>query len=112
MEMANNPTTLTLKDKDNYTSALTKGGITPDWVHFGDHEVDKDLTSGRGGRNFQYQFHGYPIAKDNMVVPNPKDIVTKALPSIPKLRREMIERGTTNGISDMSRGTSGCFQVG
>lgn len=90
MEMANNPTTLTLKEQDNYTAALTRAGITPDWVHFADHEIDKDLTSGRGGRNFQYHFHGYPVAKDNMVVPNPKDIVTKALPSIPKLRREML----------------------
>ena len=88
-DMAYHPTTLTLKDQDGYNAALMKAGITPDWVHLGDHEIDKDVVLGRGGRRFQYEFHGFPIPKADMQIPNPKDIVTKALPSIPSLRRDM-----------------------
>ena len=84
-------TTLTLKDamEDDYNAALTKAGITPDWVHFGDHTITHDETSGRGGRNWQYKFSGFPVAKANMVIPNPKDIVTQALPTISDLRIDM-----------------------
>jgi hypothetical protein len=75
--------------EDGYLAALNKAGISPEWVHLGPHTVTKDVTAPHGGRKFQYQFTEYPIEEDNMVVPNPKDIVTKALPSIPGLRTEM-----------------------
>lgn len=88
-EMESHTTKLTLKDKDGYHAALTKAGITPDWVHFGNHEVDKTVFLGRGGANLKYNFSGYPVKKANMVVPNPKDVVTKALPNIPQLRKSM-----------------------
>lgn len=82
---------MTLKDGmgDNFNATLVKAGITPDWVHFGDHTITHDQTSPRAGRKWQFQFHGFPVAKANMDIANPKDIVTKSLPSIPSLRRQM-----------------------
>ena len=83
--------TLTLKQgmEADYNASLTKAGITPDWITFGDHTITHDQTSGRGGRNWQFQFSGFPIAKENMDIPNPQDIVTKAIPSLPDLRIDM-----------------------
>jgi hypothetical protein len=82
---------MTLKDKDGYIAAVNKAGISPDWIHLGPHTVTHDFTSasGRGSRKFHYDFTEYPIENTNMVVQNPKDIVTKALPCIPSLQTEM-----------------------
>ncbi|KAK5111586.1 hypothetical protein LTR85_011815 [Meristemomyces frigidus] len=56
---------------------------------FGDHEVDKTFTAPRAGRKFEYKFTGYPVENATMVVPNPKDIVTQGLGSIPDLQIAM-----------------------
>ena len=82
-------TKMTLKDKDGYLAALNKAGISPDWIHLGPHTVTHDLVAPRAGRRFIYDFTEYPVENTNMVVQNPKDIVTKALPRIPALRKEM-----------------------
>ncbi|KAK4545949.1 hypothetical protein LTR36_002513 [Oleoguttula mirabilis] len=88
-EMSEHTTTMTLRDSDGYTGALATAGLSPDWVLFSDHEVDKDVTVPRASRKFEYQFTGYPVENSTMVVPNPKDIVTKGLGSIPDLRISM-----------------------
>ena len=80
---------MTLKDKNGYIAAINKAGISPDWIHLGPHTVTHDLVQPRAGRKFIYEFTEYPIENTNMKVQNPKDIVTKALPSVPGLRTEM-----------------------
>lgn len=105
-KMATKTTKMTLKDKDGYLAALEKAGISPDWVHLGSHTVTKEAVEPRAGRKFQYQFTGYPVEEDNMSIPNPKDIVTKALPSIPSLRTEMQATLMDMMLGNWASGTS------
>jgi len=80
---------MSLTDQNGYHAALQKLGIDPDWVHFGDYTLQGELQEPHGGDPIQIQFAGFPVEKTNMKVPNPKNIVEKALPSIPKLRDDM-----------------------
>ncbi|KAK3690963.1 Glucan endo-1,3-alpha-glucosidase agn1 [Vermiconidia calcicola] len=84
-------TTLTLKDgmEDDYNAALVKAGITPDWVHFGDHTFTHHWTTPRLSAVYHYKFSGFPIPKADMGITNPKDIVTEAIPNLPELRIDM-----------------------
>ena len=75
--------------QDAYNAALTKAGITPDWVQLGDQTISHDMVAGRAGRRWQYKFTGFPVAKADFNITNPKDIVTKALPNIPNLQTDM-----------------------
>lgn len=87
--MSSHTTILTLQDEDGYNGALGDAGLEPDWVVLGDHEVDKSVVVPRASRKFEYQFSGYPIENPDIVVPNPKDLITKGLGSIPDLRASM-----------------------
>jgi hypothetical protein len=87
--MSYGKTTLTLRDEDGYNRALGDAGLAPDWVVLGDHKVDKDFAAPGASRKFEYKFSGYPIENPDMFVPNPKDLVTKGLGSIPELRLSM-----------------------
>jgi hypothetical protein len=86
--MAQTTTSLTLTDSDGYNAGLAKAGLSPDWILFGDYTIESESASRRGYKAF-YKFSNFPIKNDSMVVPNPKDIVTKALPSIPSLKTSM-----------------------
>ncbi|KAH0171368.1 glycoside hydrolase family 6 protein, partial [Aureobasidium melanogenum] len=88
-DMSYGKTTLTLRDEDGYNRALGDAGLAPDWVVLGDHKVDKDFAAPGASRKFEYKFSGYPIENPDMFVPNPKDLVTKGLGSIPELRLSM-----------------------
>ncbi|CRG92112.1 hypothetical protein PISL3812_09167 [Talaromyces islandicus] len=62
-------TSLDLTNSDGYSADLAKAGLSPDWVVLGDHKIESD--------------------NDSMVVPNPKNIVTKTLtPQYPELEHE------------------------
>lgn len=87
--MQDHKTLMTLRDKDGYNAALGKAGIAPDWVVLGDHEINKDFTAPHASRKFEYRFSGCPIENPYIVVPNPKDLVTKGLGSISELRLSM-----------------------
>lgn len=89
IDMRYRTTTLTLRDEDGYYEALGNAGIAPDWVVLGDHEVHKNWVEGRGSGKNEYRFSGYPIENPDIVVPNPKDLVTKGIGSIPELRLSM-----------------------
>lgn len=82
-------TALTLTDENGYSAGLANAGLAPDWVALGDYEIDHDITSPHGGRKLTLKFTGFPIENSTMVVPNPKDIITKGLGSIPSLRASM-----------------------
>lgn len=81
--------TFTLIDSDGYNKALVDAGIDPDWTAFGDYEYDIDYVQPHASRKFVYKFHNFPVESSSMAVPNPKDIVTKALPSIPSLQDDI-----------------------
>lgn len=85
------PIKLKLTDEDGWNKALADNGISPDYVQFGDYNRDQHFVpvGGRGPTNYNYEFRNFPNKNDSMVVPNPKDIVTKALPHIPGLRKDM-----------------------
>jgi hypothetical protein len=105
--MADETTLMTLRDENGYNAALGRAGIAPDWVVFGKKTVAHDYFMGKGGRGYNYKFSGYPIPNPDMVVPNPKDLVTKGLGNIPELRLSMqatyleIVLGLYNGGSTM-----------
>lgn len=88
-EMSEHTTTLTLTDQDGYNGGILKAGLSPDWVVFGDHTVDRDVTVPRASRKFRYDFNNYPVENSSLVVPNPKDIVTEGLGDLPALRISM-----------------------
>lgn len=85
-----NDITFTVTDHDKYIESLGTAGLSPDWVDLGDYEYDRDVSQPHASRKWKYQFHGFPIENSSMVVPNPKDVVTKGLGSIPDLRRDMV----------------------
>jgi chitinase len=87
--MNHRKTFMTLEDEDGYNAALARAGLAPDWVVLRENEIDKDLTVPHIGRKYTYTFENYPIKNPDLVVPNPKDIVTKGLGSIPELRLSM-----------------------
>lgn len=81
-----------LIDEDGWDKALAKQGISPDYVEFGTYHRHQhiDNIGGRGGvQDWTYYFTDFPVKNETMVVPNPKDIILKALPSIPDLRADM-----------------------
>lgn len=87
--MSAHTTALTLLDQDGYNGALLNAGLSLDWAVFGDHEVDKTMTTERLSRKYKYKFTNYPIENPSLVVPNPKDIITKGLGDVPGLRVAM-----------------------
>jgi hypothetical protein len=81
---------MTFTDEDGFYAALGRAGIAPDWIILGEGKVTHDFAGGIGAtRKYVYKLSGYPIPNPDMVVPNPKDLVTKGLGSIPDLRRSM-----------------------
>ncbi|PYH47158.1 uncharacterized protein BP01DRAFT_381001 [Aspergillus saccharolyticus JOP 1030-1] len=87
--IAEKTTALTLTNSDGYKAALANFGLEADWVTLGDYEKDLDFVAPHASKKFEYKFTGFPIQNDTMVVPNPKDIVTKGLGSIPDLKTSM-----------------------
>lgn len=90
---ANSPTkpiTWKLTDEDGWNKKLAEEGISPDYVVLGDYTRTQTPNTGSHGINeFKYYFENFPIKNESMVVPNPKDIMDKALPHIPGLRDDM-----------------------
>lgn len=79
-------TALQLADQNGYSAGLAKAGLSPDWVVLGDYDIKREIIAGRGSANFDLKFTGFPIKNSTMVVPNPQDIVTKGIGSIPALQ--------------------------
>lgn len=84
-------TTFTVRDYDEYHAALLRAGLSTDWVVFGDDTLYSQVPAQvRGGlASVGYKFTGFPVKADNIVVPNPKDIITSGIGSIPDLRIAM-----------------------
>ncbi|GLI79232.1 glucan endo-1,3-alpha-glucosidase agn1 [Penicillium ochrochloron] len=82
-------TRLTLTDPDGWSAKLTDEGIDSSYVEFGDYTRTQYYPSIRGMREYNYKFNNFPIKNESMVVPNPKDIVSQAIPNMPDLRNQM-----------------------
>jgi hypothetical protein len=86
---------MTFSDEHGYNVALADAGLAPDWVILGDNTIKETLkrkaidNDPPLGTPYTYDFSGYPIPNPDMVVPNPKDLVTKGLGSIPELRQSI-----------------------
>lgn len=81
---------MTLRDEDGYLGGLATVGLDPDWVVLGDYEEDYSFSAPHASRKFEYKFTGFPVENSSMVVPNPKDIITEGLGSIPDLQNQMM----------------------
>lgn len=82
-------TALELVDENGYLAGLAEAGLAPDWVALGNYDIKRELIFGRGTVNYDIKFTGFPIKNSTMVVPNPQDIVTQGIGSIPALRNSM-----------------------
>lgn len=83
-------TAFRLTDHDGYEGGLAKVGLSPDWVVLDDYTYEYEYEAPHYGmRKVDFKFTGFPTKNESMVVPNPKDIVTKALPDIPGLVTDM-----------------------
>lgn len=86
---------MTLRDEDGFNVALGNAGLAPDWIVLGEHTIKKTAThslidhSPPADDTYNYRFSGFPIENPDISVPNPKDLVTKGLGSIPELRLSM-----------------------
>jgi hypothetical protein len=80
---------LTLTDSDGWSAKRTDEGIDSSYVEFGDYTRKQYYASNLGMRVFGYNFNNIPIKNESMMVPNPKDIVSPAIPNMPALRNQM-----------------------
>ncbi|KAJ2980185.1 hypothetical protein NQ176_g2789 [Zarea fungicola] len=72
----------TLRDHDGfYNDLLNNHGIQADWVKFGDTEQRSSCGHNVNCDPENRKMHGFPLEADNVQVPNPKDIITKAGPN-------------------------------
>ncbi|KAJ5100662.1 glycoside hydrolase [Penicillium angulare] len=80
-----------LIDEDGWQKKLQDEGISDSYVSYGDYTRHQhtDPAGGRGRSEYDYSFENFPIKNDSMVVPNPKDIMSQAVPHIPTLRNDM-----------------------
>jgi chitinase len=89
IQQEDGPTVLVLRDHDAFNAAIVTSGLDPEWITMGDYTFEKDLTAPHGARKYDLKFTNFPIQNTSMVVPNPKDLVTKGLGDIPQLRSDM-----------------------
>lgn len=83
-------TAFKLIDKSGYEDGLATAGLSPDWVVLDDFTYEYTYFADHyGDRKAYFKFTGYPTKNESMVVPNPKDIITKGLPDIPGLVIDM-----------------------
>jgi GH18 family chitinase len=84
-----------LRDKNGFEEGLGGLGISPDWVEFGDYK--DEIKCWRGPLpdsclDFKMEITGYPKIKADFEIPNPKDIMTDALPNLESLKLQIAER--------------------
>ncbi|KAJ5765052.1 glycoside hydrolase [Penicillium odoratum] len=90
-ELAIHTTAITLTDEDGFETAIADNGFISSWVELGDYTYVYEYSAQEYGEvKRDFKFTGsFPIQNASMTVPNPKDIVTQALPDIPTLMTEM-----------------------
>ncbi|KAF2108717.1 hypothetical protein BDV96DRAFT_605472 [Lophiotrema nucula] len=83
---------MTLRDKDGFFKALyDKTGIMEDWIRY-DTYKEKTQCNPYPCNQLELEVHGMPYLKDDYEVPNPKDIVEKALGNSGNLRSAIVAR--------------------
>ena len=113
-EIEEKATTLILSDHKAYDTALTNAGIDEDWVEYSTYTYTLDFVQPHASRRFEYKFADFPTKNASMVVPNPKDIVTEGIGSIPALRTAMqatlldimLGQWTNGSVSDAAQAYS------
>lgn len=68
-----------------FNELLSTYGIDPSWVQFGTKTYASGVCPPHNGvpcERYKQVFKGFPLAADSYTVPNPKDIITAALPHI------------------------------
>ena len=95
-----------------YQTLQSQYGINSSWVTFGDTggPINAGPCSGPSSRygcvHTDYRFVGVPTAASNIDIPNPKDVITQALPTLGTLQNGILARqmdlnlGNWNGSSD------------
>jgi hypothetical protein len=82
----------TLKDSDAFYNDLSNNyGIDPSWIKPGDNDRGVPCTGGTikpsCGRRI---WHGFPMEANSITVPNPKDVITAAEPSMSDLQNKLL----------------------
>jgi glucan 1,3-beta-glucosidase len=87
--------TYNIKDENGFYNALSsKYGIVKDWVTLGGHWEQKNSCAGNSKfcARTDYEKVNIPQASGNITVPNPKDVITNALPNIGNLKTSLLSR--------------------
>lgn len=77
-----------LRDTKIWSDELAKHGLLEEWVTLGTYTFERQAGM-RPPVTRVYTFTDWPVKNESMVVTNPKDIVTKALPDLQSLRDDM-----------------------
>lgn len=95
-----------LTDSDGFWGGLAKKyGILEPWVKFGTAEIKSSpsqCSPNNDCERIDKKTTGYPQIADNLVIPNPKDFVTKALSNI-----TAIQNGLLAAMVDLDTGNWG-----
>lgn len=106
---------MTLRDSDGFDKALAELGVDREWVTFGEHieEIRCQPTSGGTGlcENFELTIQGYPKTKADWEAPNPKDIMSQAMPNLPKLEDELMIATSEIGLGIWEGSNSDVVEV-
>lgn len=78
-----------LTDKSGYEDSLWEFGVDPEWVEFGEYVDHYYCAPGTGAcMDTEQVHHGFPRRKDDIEIPNPKEIVDEARGNLDKINSE------------------------
>ncbi|WPH01347.1 Hypothetical protein R9X50_00418900 [Acrodontium crateriforme] len=92
--------TYTLRDPDGFYNFMkTQYGIDKSWIKlapsYSDAGGDGDCELDSGGHSAgcihtNDTYLNFPLAADNIIIPNPKDVITQALPNLGSLQNQIL----------------------
>lgn len=93
-----------LNDQDAFFADLTnKYGIDSSWIDFGDRSVWVNGGCQANVPSCHVYWHGFPLPKQNIGVPNPKEVISSALSNLLDFR-DMLEGAAADAAALMYAG--------
>ncbi|KAF1993329.1 glycoside hydrolase family 18 protein [Amniculicola lignicola CBS 123094] len=102
---------MTLRDHDGFFKALyKKTGIMEDWIKFGKYEEETQCNPACMNK-LELTVNGLPQLKDEYTIPNPKDIIQKAMGNSQNLLNQLTARTFDVGMGLWSGGNPDVVQA-
>lgn len=104
-----------LRDRDGLNKTLADQGIDLDWVEFGEQRIPFRCQQGTGGTGMCFNYDkvhwGFPKAKENFEVPNPKAVVDEARKNFDTMMSEYDEMYTMIGLDTFAGSPADAVEV-